>query len=77
MTKGIIALIVAALCLIYVVSPVDILPFNPLDDIPAFAGMVMSIVGAVKAFKKDHPTDSDDSGSSGSSDGGYNDVSDN
>lgn len=74
MGKGIIAIIVAVLCLVYVVSPVDILPFNPLDDIPAFAGMVMSIVGAVKAFQKNHPNDTS---SGGSDDNNYNDVNSN
>ena len=78
MGKGIIAIIIAVICLLYFVSPADLSPGLPgLDDLGALAGLIMSIVGSVKAFKKDHPGTGGDTGSDSGTDGDYNDVNNN
>ena len=79
--KVTLAIIAAVLCLVYIISPVDLLSFNPIDDLGALGVMIASITSAVKAFKDNRDAKADNAGAdsaSADSDGThYNDVSSN
>ena len=85
--KVILTILVVVLCLVYVVSPIDLIPdVVPLaglaDDLAAVGATVATVVGTIKAFKAKNSGEDDkgsaDASSTGTAgDGNYNDVSSN
>ena len=64
-------ILIAVLCLVLIVSPVDFSPaMLGIDDIGAFAGLVGAIISAIKGFKLGRASKEEE-------DDKYNDVNQN
>lgn len=58
-------ILLAVLCLAYIVSPVDAIPdvflgLGQIDDLGALVGMVTSVIAAIKGFKAGRASADDD-----------------
>lgn len=63
--KGVWMIVLAVLCLAYIVSPIDAIPdilvgLGQVDDMGALVGMVSSIIAAIKGFKAGRAYEQDD-----------------